>query len=298
MRTYFDCMPCFLRQAINASRTAKATEEQTDLILRDVLQHLEESDWAVQPPRLAVELYRTVRRTTGTDDPYLADKRRINALALQLLPALQERVRASSDPFVAAVRLAMAGNVIDLVAFDDIDRAMLLEEIDRAMSTPPAVDHIEMLREALRRSTGSVLYLNDNAGEIVFDRLVVEQMLAAGIAAERITAMVRGGPAINDALYEDAVTAGLADLVEVTDSGIDAPGMLLELASPEAVERYQAADVVIAKGQGNLESLPVDDARVFFLLRVKCPVLSRVIDLERGSQVAVRGGTTYIGGVD
>ena len=185
-----------------------------------------------------------------------------------------------------------------LVAFDDIDRAMLLEEIDRAMSTPPAVDHIEMLREALRRSTGSVLYLNDNAGEIVFDRLVVEQMLAAGIAAERITAMVRGGPAINDALYEDAVTAGLADLVEVTDSGIDAPGMLLELASPEAVERYQAADVVIAKGQGNLESLPVDDARVFFLLRVKCPVLSRVIDLERGSQVAVRGGTTYIGGVD
>lgn len=291
-------MPCFLRQAINASRTAKATDEQTDLILRDVLQHLEESDWAAQPPRLAVELYRTVRRTTGIDDPYLTDKRRINTLVLQLLPQLQRRVRKSVDPFTAAVRLAMAGNVIDLVAFDTIDREMLLQEFDRAMSSPPAIDHIGALREALLESSGPVLYVTDNAGEIVFDRLVVEQMLAIGMPAERITAMVRGGPAINDALYEDAVTVGLTDLVEVTDSGIDAPGLLLELASPEAIGHYEAAEVVIAKGQGNFESLPLDDPRVFFLLRVKCPVLSRFIDLERGSQVATRGGTGYTGGVD
>jgi len=297
MRTYFDCMPCFLRQAINASRTANATEEQTDLILRDVLQHLEESDWELQPPRLAVELYRMVRRTTCDDDPYLTDKRRINALALQLLPELQDRMLATTDPFVPAVRLAMAGNVIDLVAFDTIDREMLLQEFDRATSVPPAVDHIEALRAALQRSTGPVLYVTDNAGEIAFDRLLIEQIIAMGVPAERISAMVRGGPAINDALYEDAATVGLSGLVEVTDSGIDAPGFLLDLASPEALERYEEAEVVVAKGQGNIESMPLDDPRVFFLLRVKCPVLSRVIDLERGSQVAVQGGSDYIGGV-
>jgi len=297
MRTYFDCMPCFLRQAINASATAGATVEQTDLILRDVLQHLEESDWTAQPPRLAVELYRTVRRTTGNDDPYLGDKQRINALALQLLPDLQRDVAAAPDPFVAAVRLAMAGNVIDLVAFDTIDRELLLGEFAHAASAPPVVDHIGAMREALQRSTGPVLYVTDNAGEIAFDRLLIEQIVALGVPAERITAMVRGGPAINDALLEDAIAVGLTDLVDVIDSGIDAPGFLLDLASDEAVERYQAAEVVIAKGQGNIESMPADDPRVFFLLRIKCPVLSRVTDLERGSQVAIQGGTDYTGGV-
>jgi len=284
-------MPCFLRQAVNAARAAGANEAQTDVILRDAMLHLEESDWSLSPPQLAVEIYRNVRRTTGVDDPYAADKARANELVVGLLDDLRARVEGADDPFSAAVRLAMAGNVIDLVAFDAIDRDLVLEGVERALSEPPAVDRIDELRAALQDGDGDVLLITDNAGEIGFDRVLVEQMIALGVDAERISVMVRGGPAINDALFADAALFGIDDLVHVTDTGVDAPGLLLDIAGPVAVETYRAAETVIAKGQGNFESLPLDDPRVFFLLRLKCDPVCRFIDLPQGSQVVMRGGT-------
>ena len=290
MRTVPECIPCFLRQAVNTARKAGAAGDQMDLILRDTMLHLEESDWTLPPPQLAVEIYRNVRRTTGSDDPYLADKQKANTLALELLDDLRARVEGAEDPFSAAVRLSMAGNVIDLVAFDAIDRELVLSGVDRALSEPPAVDHIDALRAQLLEGEGPVLLITDNAGEICFDRVLVEQMLALGVDGSRISAMVRGGPAINDALFADAAVAGLDSLVHVTDTGLDAPGLLLDLAGPVAVETYLTAETVVAKGQGNFESLPTDDPRVFFLLRLKCEPVSRYLGLPRGSQVVLRGG--------
>jgi len=290
MRTVPECMACFLRQAVNVSRTAGADEDQMDLILRDAMLHLEESDWSLPPPQLAVEIYRNARRTTGCDDPYLADKQRANELAMGLLDELRERVEGAHDPFAAAVRLSMAGNVIDVVAFDAIDRDLVLSGVERALTEPPVVDHIDALREALLGGEGPVLLVTDNCGEIAFDRVLVEQMLALGVEADRITAMVRGGPAINDALFTDAAVVGLDSLVHVTDTGLDAPGLLLDLAGPVAVETYRAAETVISKGQGNYESLPTDDPRVFFLLRLKCEPVSQHLGLPKGSQVVLRGG--------
>ena len=290
MRTVPDCMPCFLRQAVNAAGKAGADAAQKDLILRDAMLHLEESDWTLPPPQLAVEIYRNVRRTTGADDPYVADKHRANELVLGLLDDLRARVEGADDPFSAAVRLAMAGNVIDLVAFDAIDKDLVLEAVERALSEPPAVDRIDELRDALLGGAGDVLMVTDNAGEIGFDRVLVEQTIALGVDPTRISVMVRGGPAINDALFADAALFGIDELVHVTDTGVDAPGLLLDIAGPVALETYRSADVVIAKGQGNFESLPLDDPRVFFLLRLKCEPVCRFLGLPRGSQVVLRGG--------
>jgi damage-control phosphatase, subfamily I len=291
MRTVPECMACFLRQAVNVSRTAGADRDQMDLILRDAMLHLEESDWNLPPPQLAVEIYRNARRTTGCDDPYLADKQRANELALGLLDELRQRVEGAEDPFAAAVRLSMAGNVIDVVAFENIDRELVLSGVDAALTAPPVVDHVDALREALLGGDGPVLLLNDNAGEIAFDRVLVEQMLALGVDADRITAMVRGGPAINDALFADAAVVGLDQLVHVTDTGVDAPGLLLDIAGPVAVETYHTAETVISKGQGNFESLPTDDPRVFFLLRLKCDPVCEHLGLPQGSQLVMRGGS-------
>ncbi len=291
MRTVPECMACFLRQAVNVSRSAGADREQMDLILRDAMLHLEESDWNLPPPQLAVEIYRNARRTTGCDDPYLADKQRANELALGLLDELNARVEAADDPFAAAVRLAMSGNVIDVVAFENIDRELLLSSVEAALTEPPVVDHVDALRDALLGGDGPVLLINDNAGEIAFDRVLVEQMIAMGVEADRITAMVRGGPAINDALFADAAAVGLDQLVHVTDTGVDAPGLLLDIAGPVAVETFQTAETIISKGQGNFESLPGDDPRVFFLLRLKCDPVCEFTGLARGSQLVMRGGS-------
>ena len=137
-------------------------------------------------------------------------------------------------------------------------------------------DMLERLRRRVQE-TKSILYLADNAGEIVFDRLLIEQL-----PRDRVTVAVKGGPVINDATREDAEAAGLIDLVEVIDNGSDAPGTILEQCSPSFQRRFAEADLVIAKGQGNYETLNDVPREVFFLLKVKCPVIARDIACDLG----------------
>ena len=122
--------------------------------------------------------------------------------------------------------------------------------------------------------------LADNAGEIVFDRLLIEQL-----PIDRVTVAVRGYPVINDATLDDAETAGLTDIVDVISNGSDAPGTLLDDCSEAFRSRFEEADLIIAKGQGNYETLAQSPRPIFFLLRVKCPVVARDLDYPVGSMV-------------
>jgi uncharacterized protein with ATP-grasp and redox domains len=137
---------------------------------------------------------------------------------------------------------------------------------------------------ALRRAVAGadrILYLCDNAGEIVFDRLLIEVL-----PSEKITAVVRGTPVINDATLEDARATGLTEVVRVMDNGSDAPGTLLETCSPAFRDCFAAADLIIAKGQGNFETLSeTRGKRIFFLLKVKCPLIARDIGEPTGRLV-------------
>jgi uncharacterized protein with ATP-grasp and redox domains len=125
-----------------------------------------------------------------------------------------------------------------------------------------------------------ILYIADNAGEIVFDRLLIKQ-----IGPEKITFVVKGGPIINDATIEDAQAAGLTDLMKVIDTGDDAPGTILEFCSEDFQHCFEAADLVIAKGQGNYETLSNIDKNIFFLVKAKCPVIARDLGCEVGETI-------------
>ncbi|MCK5255186.1 MAG: DUF89 family protein, partial [Deltaproteobacteria bacterium] len=120
----------------------------------------------------------------------------------------------------------------------------------------------------------------DNAGEIVFDRLFIEQL-----PREKVTYVVRGEPIINDVTIEDAREVDMFELVDVIDNGSDAPGTILETCSHEFQKRFASSDLVIAKGQGNYETLSDINKRIFFLLQVKCPVIAKDIGFEVGSFV-------------
>ena len=130
------------------------------------------------------------------------------------------------------------------------------------------------------REAKDILYLGDNAGEIVFDRLFIEQL-----PYQKLTYVVRGEPIINDVTIEDAREVDMCDLVEVIDNGSDAPGTILDNCSHEFQKRFAYSDLIIAKGQGNYETLSDVDQRIFFLLQVKCPVIARDIGCEVGSFV-------------
>jgi len=280
MKTDLECIPCFVHQAAQAARHGGVGAARQEALLRDVLRKLAGADLSVSPPCTAHEIYRLVKEATGGGDPYREVKRRFNRFVLGRLDALRRRVRESKDPFDAAVRVSIAGNLIDFglnaaVREEDLDGA-----IETALGTPLAVDHVARLKEAVASAT-RILYLGDNAGEIVLDRLLVEQL-----PRERVTFVVRGAPILNDALREDAEAAGLTGLVEVIDNGSDAPGTILERCSPEFQRRFARADLVISKGQGNCETLDlITEKRVFFLLKVKCAVLARSMGVPLGSMV-------------
>lgn len=279
MRTYLDCYPCFLRQALTAARMADATADVEWRALHHVLGLLHDVPDGATPPLLAGQVHHLVREEVGHGDPYAEVKASTTAAALALYPRLTELVASSADPFETAVRVAIAGNVIDLGVSDDVPD--LWETVERVLAAPFAIDDLEALRGAV--ATGDhVLYLADNAGETVFDRVLVEALDVPVVYA------VKGGPVLNDATTADARAAGLHGCATVVDTGSDTPGTTPALCSQEFRAAFVAAPVVIAKGQANYETLSDADPRVFCLLQVKCPVIARDAGVPVGSVVVRR----------
>ncbi len=271
MRTYMDCLPCFMQQALEAVRMVTDDVPLQERLLRRILSEAAEFSFELPPPVLGRSIHRIVREGTGNPDPYLDAKRRSNELAGELLAQIRDGLEEGTDLFELALRLAIAGNVIDLGAKSghDASPAAVEAELERALAEPLPRRAVQALRRAVDRAE-TILYLTDNAGEIVFDRFFIEQFPPG-----RTTAAVRGGPIINDATMEDAAAVNMAAVADVMSSGTATPGTVLDDCSDEFRARFRAADVVIAKGQGNYETLSETDRPVFFLLRVKCPVLAR-----------------------
>ncbi len=278
MKMSLDCVACFVQQSLDAARLVTTDEAQQERIVRDVLRWLSVQGLEHSPPVLAQLVHRHLREISQVGDPYREPKARHNAMALDLLPELRTQIEASDDPLSLATRLAIAGNVIDMgmksmVTEDDV-RASLGHALEE-----PFVGEWEDYRQAVAKAK-RILYLADNAGEIAFDRLLVEQL-----GPHRVTVVVRGAPVLNDATLDDAHAVGLRDIVTVIDNGSDAPGTLLHDCTPALQQHFANADLIIAKGQGNFESLSHRGHAVFFLFKVKCPVIARHVGLPMGTQV-------------
>jgi len=283
VRTYLDCLPCFVRQALEAARFVTSDEATQAEVLRQVLRAASELDFRSPPPTMGRHIHQLIRRVTGNADPYHEVKCRFNRLAMDLLPDLRTRVAGSATPFETAVRLAIAGNIIDFGVTASLDEKTVTDTINRALARPLVGNPADLRRAADRAER--ILYLADNAGEIVFDRLLIE-----ALPPERVTVVVKGKPVINDATLEDAEAAGLTDRWEVVDNGSDAPGTILETCSPAFRRRFEEADLIIAKGQGNYETLSDVNRPVFFVLMAKCPVVAGHIGCRVGDLVVRRGG--------
>jgi uncharacterized protein with ATP-grasp and redox domains len=252
-------------------------------IVRDVVRWIGAWDLKESPPVMARDIHRQIRAITGVEDPYRQAKERLNGLALALLPELSARVHGAPDPLYSAVRLSIAGNVIDMGVKGTITGADVRQSVNQALEIPFTGD-MEAFRQAAARAR-SILYLADNAGKIVFDRLLIEQLGPA-----KVTLVVRGAPVINDATVIDARAAGLFELVEVTDNGSDAPGTVLRDCSSDFTRRFAGADMIIAKGQGNFESLSEEQRPIFFLFIAKCPVIAAHVGLPLGSHAVAQAG--------
>jgi len=269
MKAHFDCIPCLIRQALDTSRALGLDDATIDRVLRETLGLARELDWDAPPPVIARDIHRIIRRETGEPDPYLRQKIADTEKALALLPEVEEIIAATGDPLLAAVKFSIAGNAIDLGAKTG-QAPDVQEVVHHALGRPLDEANLGRLGEAIA-AAGSVLFLADNAGEIVFDRPLLEL-----IGRDKVTAAVRGAPVINDATMDDACRSGLVGRFWVISNGSDTPGTWLEDCSSAFVQAFANADLVIAKGQGNYESLSFGDSprKVFFLFLTKCAVVA------------------------
>lgn len=271
----YRCFFCFSRALEKFLEKADITVAEKESFIDDMLILYQEKHDNLIAPEFSRELHNLLKKYTLNPDPYKDEKKKYNDFALNLIPELKDLIGKSDDPFDTGLRLAIAGNIIDFAAGNNFD---VHAAIKSSLSCGFAIDHSKELLKAIREAR-HILYLGDNAGEIVFDRLFIET-----INHPDLVYAVRGGPVINDATLEDAEYTGMNEAALTISNEYDAASTIVSKSGRLFREYFEKADLVISKGQGNLEGLVgMKDDRIFFLLMAKCNVMADYLKCEKGS---------------
>jgi len=284
MKTYLDCMVCLMKMGIDAVRRLSPDERVHHQVVQEILRQMSHMDLRTPPPVASGQIHRVIRQTVGAADPYREAKEEFTDLALKMEPELRSRLARSRDRFDFALRLAIAGNIIDFGIHHHLQERDVFESIEHALEAELDPGQVAAFRREVARAE-RILYIADNAGEIVLDKLLIEEL-----GPQRVTVAVKASPIINDATYEEARWSGLTDLVRVISNGVDIPGTLLDQAPEEFLSVFNSADVIISKGQGNYETLSETNRPIWFLLKVKCPVISEDLGQPLGAIVLQKHG--------
>lgn len=275
MKSSLECLTCLARTSVDFSRRSTNDPEIRHRIASGAFRLLADADLDQSPPYHAGEIMKMVSRICPPNgDLYRQEKDRSTLLAKQLAAKLDSIPEYDPADFESRLRLAIAGNILDFGVFTDLDldeailsvRQAFTKEIDRAAA--------EKLHRRMD-SAGKILYVLDNCGEAVFDRVFMEPYL------DRITVAVRGFDSMNDVTRADLEMSGFDPAsVAVVDTGSCVPGLIPEQAPPALRRVMEEADLIIAKGQGNFETLNEIPYPASFLFMAKCPVVIRLLGAE------------------
>ena len=296
MKMFLDCLPCVLNQILDASRMSSADERLHAEILKEGFALLARYEEYHSSPDLVADMHKIVKRVTGVADPYAQTKARDIKAALEVYPALTAFLDDDSIDLTGeacseadlgcikmyrALKIAVTGNILDSAIMKDID---LARSLDEELKRPFVLCDLSLFLEKLR-SAKTILIIADNAGEAVFDRVLIEYL-----DHKDLIYAVRDVPIINDLTIEDARAAGVDRCACVISCGSDAPGAILSRCDEELRAIFDRADIVISKGQGNFEALSDCGRDVFFLLKAKCAMIAKRLDVRIGDYVFFRGG--------
>jgi damage-control phosphatase, subfamily I len=276
MKTYLDCIPCFFRQMLEGARIVKASPKDQKWILDEFAKMIPGISLRSSPPEIARLGYSLLRNISPNGDPYKEIKQKSNRIALKLLGRLKNKVAHSKNKLLTALELAIAGNIIDFGVKNNLNVKDELTKILKQESKSirqRSIFHYTEFKSVLKRAK-NILYLGDNAGEVAFDRILIEEIKRI-YPEKNISYAVKDRPIINDALIEDAKFCGIDKFASIVSNGADAPGTVLSLCSKEFKDIYKKSDMIISKGQGNFESLSENKKPVFYLFMVKCDVVAR-----------------------
>lgn len=283
-----DCLNCAISQLINATEMAHMPEARRYELMNQALAILAEKGVNRNNCEIIEEVYRIATRAIGDENPYREVKSHFNRGMMRLWPDVRKHIAQSADPLAAAVRAAIAGNLIDLAALGldvSLEKAMdKVFEVDRAEMP---FDETASLAEALSTAK-SLLVLGDNCGEIAMDRILIETIRDL-YPQLHIQYGVRGTAVVNDVTREDAAEVGMEEVAEIIDNGDTVLSTLLYRTSEEFNRHFYAADVIIAKGMGNYEGLHAcDRGNIWFMLIAKCQTIAKLTKSPKGSILCIR----------
>lgn len=269
MELFLDCLPCLLRQVLEAARMASDDARTHEAVMDEAVQTLARHRDFASAPQMCEAMHAIVKRITGIEDPYGEVKARDISAALGLEPLIRGFTADRHERRHRALKASATGNVMDSALYTDLDlAACLMAELER----PFAIDDAPAFEEDLEAAR-CVLILGDNAGEAVFDKVLAEEL---SVDRDVIFA-VRGRAIINDVTVDDAGAAGIDAHATIVSTGCGAPGVVLESCSADFRALFDRADVVISKGQGNFEALYGTPRKVYFLLKAKCPKIATAL---------------------
>lgn len=286
-----ECLLCHLERNIQLARKL-GSEEQATAFAKELMKQYISVPNGLTSPHFAEGTEQLLRQFYGVaEDRYLVEKQESNRFILERMDDLRRRAQAEADPVLAGLKFSILGNYIDFSALrGNVSFQMLEEMIASALEMELDEACYDKLCKDLAKAK-KLLYLTDNAGEIGFDRIFAE-MISAKFPQLQITFCVRGGPAMNDATREDAAAVGIP--FPVIDNGTCVPGTALDRVNAETLQAVQAADVIISKGMGNVETLLGCGYNVYYAFLVKCqrfisrferplmtPMLVRELDQEK-----------------
>ena len=268
MKLYLECIPCYIRQILDAAKMVTNDKKLLEHILRKSLIAASEFDSGSIGLLTQAKIQRIIKELLPNSDPYSKIKKKFNFICLQLEEKLKRIIKEANDPFETSLRIALAGNIIDFGPKQTLSKKVILAAIRKAQHQNLNEKNVRLLRENIDKSE-KILFIGDNAGEIVLDKIFIEEL-----PKKKISYVVRGGPALNDSTIADAEMVGMTKIVRVITTGLDMPAAVLPLCSKKFLNEYDKSDLIIAKGQGNYEALSDEDKNIFFLLKVKCPVIA------------------------
>ena len=280
------CIECNIRQVLQISDRLSLSTHVREALMRDVLAYLSTADYGKSNPEIMGRTWQIILAHTGNPDPYRETRHQYNENLTAHEQALEKRISSSGNPFQTALKMAIAGNLIDFAARVSFTYDLLLAKLAVIEAIPLAIDDTRRLSQALG-SARSLLYLGDNCGEIVLDKLFLRQIHRMWPAL-RLRFGVRGQPVINDITLADAYQVDMPAVAEIVSNGDDSPGTVLSRVSPEFLALFNTSDVIIAKGQGNYESLNgLARPGLFHLFMAKCPLVANGLGVDNESIVCV-----------
>lgn len=262
-----------MNQALKTSLFATDDDVKIKKVLDEVGDMVKNIPMSYSPVQNGEIVYKKIREITGVYDPYKEIKQKSIAEAKSMYDDLKQKIEESENPLETAIRVAIAGNVID---FGVELKFNLKEDVEKILKQEFAVFDVESFKKSIENAN-EILYIGDNAGESVFDKLLIETIGKKTIYA------VREIPVINDVIVQDAIDSGIDEVAEIVSSGCSAPGTIIEKCNAEFKKLYNNADVVISKGQGNYEGLSDENRQIFFMLKAKCPIIARDMNVPMGS---------------